>query len=1008
MVRPMKLDNSQPTTVVSEHVKGDSAGRNRAEDGNGMSLWRMNLLASIAPVEGLKRAAKRFQDASQEQRSCASQALNCWFSSLNDDSEPALLLRDVYEASPARGNSLTQALTSFPEVGCEFLGFRLITLLGKGAFGQVYLAEQKDLAGRPVALKVAVDIFTESQSLAQLQHTNIVPVYSIHRSHPFQAVCMPYLGATTLADIFDHLQGGESLPNSGKLLVSTVNDRKRSTRRLLNSKLSVYSESQPAPEQSLEATLRPALIKGAEVASTLRQLEGMSYAEAVLWLGARLADGLAHAHERGICHRDLKPANVLLTDDGQPMLLDFNLSEDTKLRGSARGASIGGTLPYMAPEHLQAFGRRENNLDGRSDVYSLGVILYELLTGRQPFPVYRGVSDGVLEKMIEDRRKSIPHARRFNSAVSPATESIIRHCLEADPGRRYRHAGELREDLERQLRHEKLRYAKDPSPRERIQKWCHRHPRLSSTTTIGAIAGIIVMAMATAFAVRGRQLVGLQAQESLRQFHEEMKIAQFLLYGKNADRSHLEEGITACRAALGRWQVLDNPGWRDLSDVRHLSREQQSQLNEETGELLFLLSKATSLYGRYYADHGQRGEVLAEAERYNGLAGDCFGEDGSPRALWDQRADLATLLGQDNLAESYRRRAAQVHVSSARDYYLIAHTLALEGRPRQALDLLQKATQQDPQSFSAWFVRGNCYRDLLEDGNAVACYNVCVALKPNWYSCWFNRGLAHQRLRNFRQAREDFGQVVRLRPESPEGYINKALAEHCLQDYQAAIDDYTQALAKPDAAGRVYFLRADARAQAGDKRGAEEDFKKGLNQPPEDEESWIARALARRDRDPKGALADLNEALKINPRSFEGMQNKAAILSDKFNNDAEALKVLEAEVKVYPESVLALGGRGVLLARANNRARALDDARACLLLDTAPPTLYQVACIYSLLSKRNPEDRLEAMHLLSSALRNGFGLEMVGTDTDLDPLRSDPQFQKMIVAARALSSCSSR
>src|SRR5262249_20105309 len=108
-----------------------------------------------------------------------------------------------------------------------------------------------------------------------------------------------------------------------------------------------------------------------------KTLEGRSYVQAVLWLGARLADGLAHAHERGILHRDLKPANVLLTEDGQPLLLDFNLSEDTKLSAGAPAAFIGGTLPYMAPEHLTAFLDRTHGVDARSDLYSLGVILYE-------------------------------------------------------------------------------------------------------------------------------------------------------------------------------------------------------------------------------------------------------------------------------------------------------------------------------------------------------------------------------------------------------------------------------------------------------------------------------------------------------------------------------------------------------------------------------------------------------------------------------------------------------
>src|SRR4029079_17314617 len=115
--------------------------------------------------------------------------------------------------------------------------------------------------------------------------------------------------------------------------------------------------------------------------ATLKRLEGLSYVESVVWLGGCLADGLAHAHERGVLHRDLKPANVLLTDEGQPMLLDFNLAEDARAGGPG-AAAVGGTLGYMAPEHLEAYRGSPRAVDARSDLYSLGVILFELLTGR--------------------------------------------------------------------------------------------------------------------------------------------------------------------------------------------------------------------------------------------------------------------------------------------------------------------------------------------------------------------------------------------------------------------------------------------------------------------------------------------------------------------------------------------------------------------------------------------------------------------------------------------------
>ena len=108
------------------------------------------------------------------------------------------------------------AIPSLPDVGDEFLGFRLIGELGRGSFGRVYLARQAGLADRPVVLKVTADVVDESQTLAQLQHDNIVPVYSVHRVGRLRAVCMPYLGSVTLRDVVDDLKATGACPTRGE------------------------------------------------------------------------------------------------------------------------------------------------------------------------------------------------------------------------------------------------------------------------------------------------------------------------------------------------------------------------------------------------------------------------------------------------------------------------------------------------------------------------------------------------------------------------------------------------------------------------------------------------------------------------------------------------------------------------------------------------------------------------------------------------------------------------
>jgi serine/threonine protein kinase len=417
-------------------------------------------------------------------------------------SQPSAAPREVLPRS-AEPPQLTpeQLHRLMPRVGTSFLGFHLVAELGRGASGRVYLARQGDLADRQVALKVTADEFDEPYALAQLQHTNVVPIHSAHRAGPLCAVCMPYFGATTLADVIRDLTGRPGVPASGMDLLTTLYDRrssKRSTIRRAESAedLTRPSRYRPAPKGEPTATPPPPPVSASKATSILRMLESIGFVDACLWIGSRLADGLAHAHDRGILHLDLKPANVLFTDEGQPMLLDFNMSRDTKRLGASVEA-VGGTLPYMAPEHIEAFMGGDVEVGARADTFSLGVILFELLARRRPYPP---AIDRPAEELIAARRAGPLPLRPLNRAVSPAVESIIRKCLEPDPERRYPSAQDLGDDLRLQLAHRPLRFAPEPSPKERLHKWFRRHPRLGSWTTavIATVAAFSLIGWALA------------------------------------------------------------------------------------------------------------------------------------------------------------------------------------------------------------------------------------------------------------------------------------------------------------------------------------------------------------------------------------------------------------------------------------------------------------------------------------------------------------------------------
>jgi serine/threonine protein kinase/predicted Zn-dependent protease len=892
---------------------------------------------------------------------------------------------------------------TFPEVGSEFLGFQLVEELGKGAFGRVYLAHQGTLAGRPVALKVACDIAGESRTLAQLQHTNIVPIYSYHRTESYQAVCMPYFGRTTLAQVVEHLSGRASLPSSGRELKSTL---RRNTAHSTTPDATSTTSATPTPAG--EATPTPT----GDPAGWAR-LESLSYVEAVLWLGLQLADGLAHAHARGILHRDLKPANVLLADDGRPMLLDFNLAEDVKQRTAMKRATVGGTLPYMAPEHLEAFRDQAGAVDERCDIYSLGIILFELLTGRHPFAIYKlGAPSEIIRQLITDRRQPPPGLTQWNPLVSPATEAIVKKCLAPDANDRYQRAEHLREDLDRQLNNLPLKYAANPSRREIIRKWGRRHPRLMSSSTVAAVAAVLLMVLGVGVVQSRERAKDLHARTHFADHHAAFRDVQLYLDDRHLALPNLDESLAKLRAILAGYGVPEDgsDSWLAAPDVARLPGVEQARLRADIGETFYQMAHIAHLKTDWEHPATTDSPHLALALQWNAAAERYAGER-LPRAIRMQRAALLVFSKDGASAERLRAEAKATPLESPRDLFLLGASLKQRGKYHEALPRLQKSTFLDPSDFSAWFVRGEVHNRLGQDAIAITCYTACLAIRDDFAPVWLNRGQSYSQLRQYKEAIADFDRVIQLDPGSTEAYIQRAEARDRQNDLKGAVDDFTRALETGKAPVQVYFRRADVRDKLNDRAGAKADREKGLSLTPTDALSWVGHGETRLADDPKGALADAEEALKLNPSFVPAFQLKAHILAERLNRPDDALTALNRAVELNEDYVPARAGRGVVLARRGKRDEAIRDAKEALLRDTLPPNLYQVACIYALTSaegKGHAEDKREAFRLLWASLKTGFALDIVDTDPDLNPLRKDPEFDRLVAGARAFYAASQR
>src|SRR5205823_12673736 len=139
-----------------------------------------------------------------------------------------------------------------------------------------------------------------------------------------------------------------------------------------------------------------------------------------------------------------------------------------------------------------------------------------------------------------------------------------------------------------------------------------------------------------------------------------------------------------------------------------------------------------------------------------------------------------------------------------------------------------------------------------------------------------------------------------------------------------------------------YFLRARVRQKRGDQVGAQRDHEEGVRRPPQDELSWVTRGFYLLSRDPHAALADFEQALRINPRSANALQNKAHVLAEKLGRTQEAVTVLTRVLELHPGTAVSRSGRGVLQARLGRRDEAIKDGEDALLQDATPPRLYQV------------------------------------------------------------------
>lgn len=372
--------------------------------------------------------------------------------------------------------------------------FRIIREVGRGGMGVVYEAEQCSLQRR-VALKVLGSGISESprqlerfrreaESVARLHHTNIVQVYGNGEDQGTYFYAMQFVDGVTLCDAIEFQRHWMSRKASATPAPSTNSSTQKtviSDEPVSADESHVFSDNNPDwPSITEEKKLPPLTTETESVVQDLfSRSNSAPFFRRIARLGQQVAEALHYAHQHGVLHRDIKPSNLMLDGAGTVWVMDFGLVKTTESQDITRTGEIVGTIRYMAPEQLTG------HVDQTTDVYSLGLTLYELLTLK---PAFEGDSTVTFSRRLKGC--DVPRLTLANPYIPRDLETIVLKATAREPSARYATASALAEDLRRFCEDRPI-LARRSTLRERLWRWSRRNPALAFAT--GSTIGLLLL-----------------------------------------------------------------------------------------------------------------------------------------------------------------------------------------------------------------------------------------------------------------------------------------------------------------------------------------------------------------------------------------------------------------------------------------------------------------------------------------------------------------------------------
>ncbi len=797
-------------------------------------------------------------------------------------------LRDPSRGSPAASSELPP----HDPAGRVLGDFRIVREIGRGGMGVVYEAEQLSLQRR-VAVKVlplhltlerrTIERFLrEARAAARLRHAHIVEVYVVGEHEGTHFFAMEFVEGIAL-----------------DRAIARMREEGVGTLR--------------APA-SLSADRRAAR-------SPASAAESKVHIETVVGLVAWLADALEYAHAHGVVHRDVKPSNVLLRPDGSPALTDFGLAREAGLPSLTQTGEFAGTPYYVSPEQAMA---RRMNVDHRSDIFSLGVTLYELLTLEKPFP---GETSQEVLGRIMTKEPIDPH--RLNPRIAPDLVTIVGKALEKDPDRRYATAAAFAEDLRAFLEYRPIA-AKRASTATRAFRWARREPAKAALAALLAL-GVPMVSGLGGWAIAKAPELREAAAHAARQRVEGHLEEGYLELGEGSARRAIE----AFEAALG----IDPRSPEAIAGVAlaHLREKRPAEA------LSFLDARPVDLPHAPAMDR-IRAEALAEGGREAEAAGietrlgapesaiELFVEGSRQVRRGEKGEQEAFVRAVDLLTRACLRSThvrALYHFERAK---AVGHAEAGGGGP--AREVAETLRILWPGSRMARFRAGFALQKPKVDlPAAIEAYRRAIEIDPRYAVAHNNLGLALHDSGDVEAAIAAYRTALEIDPRYALAHANLGNALRESGDLEGAIAACRTALEIDPRLALAHNNLGVALHEHGDREGAIAAYRKALEIDPRDARAHNNLGFALRDPgDLEGAIAQFRKALEIDPRFARANMNLGAALGE--SGDIEgAIAAYRKALEIDPRSAPAHNGLGVALRDSGDLEGAIEACRKALEID---------------------------------------------------------------------------